>query len=103
MLKACSDQAQWSELVFLYLHYDEFDNAATSMIAHPIEAFEHVKFKDTIAKVTNTEIFYKAIDFYLKQQPLLLNDLLAVMSQRLDHVRVISQARRRERPPPIPT
>jgi len=94
MLKACSDQAQWSELVFLYLHYDEFDNAATSMIAHPIEAFEHVKFKDTIAKVTNTEIFYKAIDFYLKQQPLLLNDLLAVMSQRLDHVRVISQLRK---------
>merc|ERR1719453_2804290 len=27
MLKACEDNAQWEELVFLYLHHDEFDNA----------------------------------------------------------------------------
>jgi len=103
LLKACEDNAQWSELVFLYLHYDEFDNACTSMIAHPIEAFEHVKFKDTIAKVTNTEIFYKAIDFYLQQQPLQLNDLLAIISQRLDHVRVISQMRKAGHMPLVKT
>merc|ERR1719248_35161 len=58
MLKACEDSAQWEEVTFLYLHYDEFDNAVLSMIAHP-EAWEAVKFKDTIVKVTNTEIFYK--------------------------------------------
>lgn len=63
MLKACEDNAQWEELTFLYLHYDEFDNAILSMIAHPIEAWEPTKFKDTLTKVTNTEIFYKAIDF----------------------------------------
>merc|ERR1719274_96203 len=94
LLKACEDNAQWSELVFLYLHYEEYDNAALAMIAHPTEAFEHVKFKDTIAKVTNTEIFYKAIDFYLLQQPMMLNDLLSIMSQRIDHVRVIQQMRK---------
>merc|ERR1719399_1887314 len=64
------------------------------MIAHPTESFEHVKFKDTIAKVTNTEIFYKAIDFYLAQQPLMLNDLLTVMSPKIDHVRVIQVMRK---------
>jgi len=94
MLKACEESAQWEELTFLYLHYDEFDNAVLSMIAHPTEAFEHVKFKDTIAKVTNTEIFYKAIDFYLAQQPMMLNDLLSIMSQRIDHVRVVLQLRK---------
>jgi clathrin heavy chain len=93
-LKACEENAQWSELTFLYLHYDEFDNAALSMISHPVEAWENAKFKDTMSKVTNTEIFYKAIDFYLQQQPLLLNDLLSVMAQRVDHVRVISQLRK---------
>merc|ERR1719217_65505 len=93
MLKACEEGAQWEELTFLYLHYDEFDNAVLSMIAHPV-AFEHVKFKDTVGKVTNTEIFYKAIDFYLAQQPLMLNDLLSIMSQRVDHVRVIQQLRK---------
>merc|ERR1719230_892637 len=75
MLKCCEDNGQWSDLVFLYLHYDEFDNAATAMIAHPTEAFEHVKFKDTIAKVANSEIYYKAIDFYLSYSPMLLNDV----------------------------
>ena len=71
------------------MHYEEFDNAALD--GHPTEAWEHVKFKDTIAKVTNTEIFYKAITFYPEQSPLMLNDLLAVMAQRVDHVRVILQ------------
>ena len=94
MLKACEDNAQWEEVTFLYLHHDEFDNAVMSMISHPTEAYEHVKFKDTIAKVANTEIFYKAIDFYLAQQPLMLNDLLTVMSPKVDHVRVIQQMRK---------
>merc|ERR1719478_38840 len=94
MLKACEENAHWSELTFLYLHYDEFDNAIMSMIAHPTESYEHNKFKDTIAKVTNTEIFYKAIDFYLQQQPLMLSDLLTQISQRVDHVRVVSQLKK---------
>merc|ERR550514_402894 len=94
MLKACEESAQWEEVTFLYMHYDEFDNAILSMIEHPTESFEHVKFKDTIAKVTNTEIFYKAIDFYLAQQPTMFNDLLSIMSQRVDHVRVIQQLRK---------
>merc|ERR1719478_219170 len=94
MLKACEECAQWEEVTFLYLHYDEFDNAVLAMIAHPTEAFEHNKFKDTIAKVQNTEIFYKAIDFYLAQQPLMLNDLLVVMSAKVDHVRVIQQLKK---------
>jgi len=94
MLKACEDNAQWEELTFLYLHYDEFDNAILSMIAHPVEAWEATKFKDTLTKVTNTEIFYKAIDHYLQQQPLLLTDLLSVIAQRVDHVRVVNQLRK---------
>jgi len=94
MLKACDANAQWEELTFLYLHYDEFDNAIQSMIAHPIEAWDASKFKDTLTKVTNTEIFYKAIDHYLQQQPLLLNDLLSVIAQRVDHVRVVNQLRK---------
>jgi len=94
MLRACEENGQWSELTFLYLHYDEFDNAATAMIAHPTEAWEHAKFKDTISKVTNTEIFYKAITFYLEWSPLQINELLSVLSQRVDHVRVVHQMRK---------
>jgi len=64
------------------------------MIAHPTEAWEHLKFKDTIAKLTNTEIFYKAITFYLDYSPLEINSLLEAMASRVDHVRVISQMKR---------
>ena len=99
MLKACEENAHWSELTFLYLHYEEYDNACVSMMDHASEAYEHVKFKDTLAKVTNTEIFYKAIDFYLQQQPLMLSDLLAVMAQRVDHVRVVHQMRKAQHLP----
>ena len=94
MLKACEENAHWSELTFLYLHYEEYDNACVSMMDHASEAYEHAKFKDTLAKVQNTEIFYKAIDFYLQQQPLMLSDLMTAMAQRVDHVRVVHQLRK---------
>merc|ERR1711907_815040 len=84
----------WHELCFLYLHYDEFDNAANCMIEHSTDAWEHVKFKDTMAKVANLEICYKAIDFYIDEQPTMINDLLTVMAPRVDHVRVVQQIRR---------
>jgi clathrin heavy chain len=35
------------------------------------------------------EIYYKALRFYLEEQPLLLNDLLVVLTPRIDHSRVV--------------
>lgn len=51
--------------------------------------FNHEQFKKTLARVANTEIIYKGISWYLQYQPLLLNDLLAAVSARLDHSRVM--------------
>lgn len=36
------------------------------------------------------ELYYKAIQFYLEFKPLLLNDLLIVLSPRLDHSRAVN-------------
>lgn len=36
------------------------------------------------------ELYYKAIQFYLEFKPLLLNDLLIVLSPRLDHSRAVT-------------
>jgi clathrin heavy chain len=41
----------WQEIVFLYVHVDEFDKAATTIMDHPAEAWEHKQFKDLISKV----------------------------------------------------
>lgn len=32
VLRACEAAHLWNELVFLYVHYDEFDNAVMTMI-----------------------------------------------------------------------
>lgn len=40
--------------------------------------------------MANVELYYKAIHFYLDFKPLLLNDLLIVLSPRLDHTRAVN-------------
>jgi len=86
--------SQWPELVFLYIHYDEFDNAALTMINHSADAWEHPLFKDVIAKVNSTEICYKAVQFYLSEHPLLTNDLMVPLANRVDHSRVVAIVRK---------
>lgn len=46
--------------------YDEYDNAAHCMMAHSPVAWEHVTFKDVVIKVSNVDVYYKAIRFYLQ-------------------------------------
>lgn len=40
-------------------------------------------------QVANIELYYKAIQFYLDYKPMLLNDLLLVLSPRMDHTRAV--------------
>ncbi|KAJ1927952.1 Clathrin heavy chain [Tieghemiomyces parasiticus] len=89
VISACQEYHYWPELVFLYIHYDEFDNAVVAMMEHAANAWEHASFKDVVVKVANVELYYKALRFYLSEQPLLLNDLLAALSPRIDHTRVV--------------
>lgn len=76
--------------MFLYDKYEEFDNAILTMMNHPTEAWRESQFKDIITKVANIELYYKAIQFYLDFKPLLLNDLLMVLTPRLDHTRSVT-------------
>jgi len=46
VLRAADTAHMWSELVFLYDKYEEFDNAVLSMIAHPTEAWRDSHFKE---------------------------------------------------------
>lgn len=89
VIKACTDAHLWRELVFLYVHYDEFDNAVTAMMDHAADSWEHSAFKEIIVKVSNVELYYKALRFYLNEEPNLLNDLLSVMVPRINHTRVV--------------
>lgn len=87
VLRAADLAHLWAELVFLYDKYEEYDNAILSMIAHPTVAWKDSQFKEIITKVANVELYYKALQFYLEYKPMLLNELLDVLTPRLDHTR----------------
>jgi len=89
LLQACKDNLHWKETVFLYTHYDQFDNAIDTMILHSPTCWEHEQFKAIITRVTNTEVFYRAINFYLREHPMQLSELLVELSSKLDHKRVV--------------
>ena len=89
MIKGCEDAHLWPELIFLYTHYDEWDNAALAMMERAADAWEHHSFKDIIVKVANLEIYYRSLNFYLQEQPTLLTDLLQALTPRIDVNRVV--------------
>lgn len=89
VLTACEEAHLYPELIFLYCHYEEWDNAALTMIQRSEVAFDHSSFKEIIVKAPNLEIYYKAINFYLTENPSLLVDLLSVLAPKLDLPRVV--------------
>merc|ERR1712228_954724 len=71
----------------------QFDNAADTMIQHSPNCWDHEQFKGIIVRVSNTEVFYRAINFYLREHPLFLSELLIELSPKLDHKRVVQTIR----------
>ncbi|XP_066338917.1 clathrin heavy chain 1-like isoform X1 [Miscanthus floridulus] len=94
LIRACDEQQHWKELTYLYIQYDEFDNAGTTIMNHSPDAWDHMQFKDVCVKVANVELYYKAVHFYLQEHPDLINDMLNVLALRLDHTRVVDIMRK---------
>ena len=63
VIKAAEKAHLWPELVFLYIKYDEFDNAALAMIERSADAWEHNQFKDVIVRVANIEMCVDSSSF----------------------------------------
>jgi len=94
VIRACQANQQWPELTFLYIHYDEHDNAALTIMNHSADAWVHDLFRDVIVKVANLDLYYKAVQFYIEEHPLLTNELLKVLTPRIDHARTVQLVRR---------
>lgn len=101
VIRATEQAHLWSELVFLYVHYDEFDNAVLAMMERSADAWDHSQFKEVIVKVANVELYYKSLSFYLQEQPTLLTDLLTVLVPRIDHTRVVKMFQKTDNLPLI--
>lgn len=92
LLATCREHLHWPEVVFLYSHYDQFDNAVDVLVEHSSVCWTHELFKEIISKAT-TEKYYQGVNFYLQEHPLLLNELLIELSGKLDHGRVVLMIR----------
>merc|ERR1719287_367205 len=94
LIHACERHYLWQEAVFLFTHYDEFDSAANTMMQHSPKAFSHDQFQMIMQKVSNMELYYRAIQFYLDEQPMQVNSLLNTIAPKVDHARVVQQVRK---------
>jgi len=94
LIQACERHSLWEQAVFLYMQYDEFDSAANTMMQHSPTAFSHDQFQMIMTKVANMEIYYRAIQFYLDEQPMQLSSLLNTIATKVDHARVVQLVRK---------
>jgi len=94
VIRVCESNLQWDQVTFLYTMNNEFDNAALTMMNHSPECWEHALFKDTLSKVGNQELCYRGIQFYTKQHPKNLDDLLQSLASRVDASRVVKLTRK---------
>jgi clathrin heavy chain len=94
LIQACERHCLWEQVVFLYMQYDEFDSAANCMMAHSPTAFSHDQFQMVMQKVSNMELYYRAVQFYFDEAPMQVNSLLNTIAPKVDHARVVQQVRK---------
>jgi len=59
------------------------------MMEHSPTAFKHEIFTQNIIRVTNYDLYYRAMIFYLEEQPMQLNDLLKLLAKKIDLVKCV--------------
>jgi len=95
VIRCTRDNQQWKALTYLYMSGQDFDHAAEVMIEHSPDAWDHVELREALSKVLKTELLYRGVDFYLSEQPTLVNEFLQSLLARLDHAVVVDHARRK--------
>lgn len=93
MVRACERARLFKAVVYLYMQNKEYDSAVKTMMERST-SWENDLFLDSVTKVRNSELMYKAVGHYLTMHPMLFTRLLEVMEENVDHSRVVSQLRR---------
>eukprot|EP00590_Aulacoseira_subarctica_P006793 CAMPEP_0172414528 /NCGR_PEP_ID=MMETSP1064-20121228/1169_1 /TAXON_ID=202472 /ORGANISM="Aulacoseira subarctica , Strain CCAP 1002/5" /LENGTH=1718 /DNA_ID=CAMNT_0013151243 /DNA_START=102 /DNA_END=5258 /DNA_ORIENTATION=+ len=93
VVKACERARLWSAAVYCYMTDKQYD-AAVKVMMERANAFSNELFLDSIVKVRNNEVMYKAIGFYLTTHPTRFTRLMEVVEALVDHARVVNQLRR---------
>lgn len=94
LTRVCKKNQLWPEIVYLHSNYKEYDTAVAVMMEHSPSCFQHDSFVQNLAKVTNSDLYYRAIGFYIEEEPLKLNDMLKQLTLKLDFSRVVQIVQR---------
>lgn len=94
VIRVCEQCYLWEEVVFLYSHYNGYDSALKTMIEHSPLCWKHDLYCQTLSKVTNSTLYTDSITFYMNEQPQLLNDMLKVISNKLDYSLAVFELRK---------
>ena len=94
VIRNCEQNYCWEEVVFLYSHYNGYDQALNTMIDHSPLCWKHDLYCQVLRKVTNSNLYNKSIDFYVKEQPQLLNDMLKVIGSKVDLSTTVAQLKK---------
>ena len=94
LVRACEQYQMWPEAVFLHSQYGQFDQAVLTMMEHSPTAWKHDLFSQNIVKVSNHDLYYRAMIFYLEEEPMLLNDLLKLLAMKIDLTKCVQVMKR---------
>lgn len=64
------------------------------MMEHSPSSWRHDVFSQNIIKVANHDLWYRSIIFYLEEEPMLLNDLLKLLSTKIDITKAVGVMKR---------
>jgi clathrin heavy chain len=93
VVRACERARLWDPAVYLYMHDKQHDNALKIMMERA-NSWDNDLFLESVVKVRNAELMYKAVSYYLDYHPDLFTRLMEVTEENIDHSRVVSQLRR---------
>ena len=93
VVRACERARLYPPAVFLYMQDKQHDSAVKVMMEHA-SSWENDLFLDSVTKVRNQELMYKAVGHYLTTHPSLFTRLMEFLEENIDHSRVVSQLRR---------
>jgi clathrin heavy chain len=94
LIRECERYLLWNEACYLHSIYDQQDQAIITMIQHSPIAWKHDFFCQNIVNVANHDLMYKSMLFYLEEEPMLLNDLLKLLSNKIDLAKTVQTIQR---------
>lgn len=94
LIRACEQYQMWPEAVHLHSSYEQQDQAIITMMEHSPSSWRHDLFSQNIIKVANHDLYYRAIVFYLEEEPMLLNEIMKLLATKIDLTKAVQVMKR---------